>query len=289
MSARKILQYDSNMNFIKEFESQKEASIQTGISVGRIKYARQNNKIVDGYYFLYKNKEEQSYYVKTTCMNCGIEFNCQRYRLENNKHIFCGQKCHGEYIRNNNEKNCTCKICGKMFHRKQSAIEHNKSNVCSKECLKELQKLNMTGQNNHQFGLKGYLNSSWKSDERISHYGYRLIRCVDHPLRDSHGFVFEHRLVAEQYLLTNENSVEIDGKLYLSKEFHVHHIDFDKLNNKVDNLYVLPKSIHIKFHNSLKEIIRNDKDGKIISVNKKIYTKEELRILFFDFLKKQKV
>ena len=36
MSARKILQYDSNMNFIKEFESQKEASIQTGISVGRI-------------------------------------------------------------------------------------------------------------------------------------------------------------------------------------------------------------------------------------------------------------
>ena len=45
----------------------------------------------------------------------------------------------------------------------------------------------MQGENNHQFGLKGAKNSSWISDERISYYGYKLIRKLDHPFKNSDG------------------------------------------------------------------------------------------------------
>lgn len=106
----------------------------------------------------------------------------------------------------------------------------------------------MLGKNNHQYGLKGKLNASWKTNEKITHYGYRKIRVLDHPFRDCDDFVFEHRLVAERFLLTEENSIEIDGKHYLKQEYAVHHKDENKLNNSADNLEVMLKGEHVAFH-----------------------------------------
>lgn len=106
----------------------------------------------------------------------------------------------------------------------------------------------MRGENNHQYGLKGYKNASWKSDTKISSYGYRLVRCLDHPMRNIDDFVFEHRLVAEAYLLTPETSIIIDGKSYLSPDYVVHHIDGDRLNNDVSNLRIMTLSEHCRLH-----------------------------------------
>lgn len=116
-----------------------------------------------------------------------------------------------------------------------------------------------SGENNSQYGLKGYLNPSWKSDERISSYGYKLIRRLDHPFANCDGFVFEHRLIAEEFLLTDECSVEVDGKRYLSPEYCVHHIDHNKLNNSVDNLIVMKKGEHVSLHNKMTDRQRNSK------------------------------
>ena len=88
----------------------------------------------------------------------------------------------------------------------------------------------------------------WKSDKKESPYGYILVRFPDHPFANCDGFVFEHRLVAEKYLLTNENSVEVDGIRYLKKEFDVHHKDHNKKNNDPDNLMILTRSEHMKLH-----------------------------------------
>lgn len=115
----------------------------------------------------------------------------------------------------------------------------------------------MTGANNHQFGLLGSLNASWGKDYKITNYGYKKIRCLKRPFHDIDGFVFEHRLVAEQYLLTDENSIEIDGVKYLKKEYSVHHIDKNKLNNDVSNLIVLPKGEHCSMHNQSRQTPRN--------------------------------
>jgi len=119
------------------------------------------------------------------------------------------------------------------------------------------------GKNNPQYGLKGNLNTSWKSDKRISH-GYKLIRCPNHPFKNDDDFVFEHRLVAEKYLLNKENSVEINGIKYLLPKYEVHHKDFNKLNNDVNNLLVLTKSEHRRLHNLINPRKRDINNARFI-------------------------
>lgn len=106
----------------------------------------------------------------------------------------------------------------------------------------------MSGENNHQYGIRGNKNASWKSDRKISVYGYVLIRQPEHPFANVDGFVFEHRLVVEQYLLTEENSVEIDGKRYLRPDLVIHHIDHNRQNNIPENLRVMTRSEHARLH-----------------------------------------
>jgi len=77
----------------------------------------------------------------------------------------------------------------------------------------------------------------------------RLIKgylCIYHP--DSKhafergkqkGFVYEHLLVLEQ------------SGIDIPEGFEVHHLNFDKLDNRLSNLIVLSKSDHTKLHNWL--------------------------------------
>ena len=50
----------------------------------------------------------------------------------------------------------------------------------------------------------------------------------------------------------------------LKKDFVVHHIDFDRNNNDIMNLVMLPKTLHQKYHNLLQKIDSQWKCGKII-------------------------
>ena len=160
--------------------------------------------------------------------------------------------------------NCTCPTCGKRFHLKPYSVKRAKRHFCSKECFYKEKHNDMAGENNHQYGLKGSKNASWKSDRRLSKYGYWQIRCLDHPFRDDDDLVFEHRLVAEKYLLTDENSTEVDGKRYLSKDYVVHHIDFNRLNNSPDNLIVMKKGDHQRLHTMLNPMERDKKTGRFV-------------------------
>ena len=74
---------------------------------------------------------------------------------------------------------------------------------------------------------------------------------IEHPFADSRGFVCEHRLIAEKYLLNNNNAIIIDGKKYLSSSFVVHHIDFNRLNNNKENLMVMKANDHKTMHRKL--------------------------------------
>ena len=85
----------------------------------------------------------------------------------------------------------------------------------------------------------------------------------EHPFCNIDGFVFEHRLVVEEHWLTPFNSVEINGKLYLSPEYEIHHINGDKLDNSPENLFVLTKSFHITVHN-LENPRPRDERGRFI-------------------------
>jgi len=93
---------------------------------------------------------------------------------------------------------------------------------------------------------KGKDNINWKGGKTISSQGYVYIYKPYHPFCDKHGYIFEHRLVMEKKL----------GR-YLTKDEAIHHIDFDKTNNNINNLHLFPnKSKHMRYHEFLKNCVR---------------------------------
>jgi hypothetical protein len=91
-------------------------------------------------------------------------------------------------------------------------------------------------------GQEGKRNGRWKGGRRINHDGYIQICSPNHPYRDARGYVFEHRLVMEKKL----------GR-YLTAEEVVHHKDYDRKDNRIENLVLFPnQKAHIAWH------IRND-------------------------------
>lgn len=112
------------------------------------------------------------------------------------------------------------------------------------------------GNLNHQYGLKGELNSSFKSDIYTSNYGYVLLRCFTHPFKTKNDYVFAHRLIIEEHLRISGNMnklINIDGQFILPKNIEVHHIDESRANNSISNLIALTRSEHLKIHNKIKK------------------------------------
>lgn len=143
-----------------------------------------------------------------------------------------------------------CEVCGAEMYIKQSHLKRRKT--CSKECDGERKKSIYKGENNPNYGNRGANNPMFKGDRRISKYGYYELYRPDHPNAKKDGWIFEHRLIMSEYL----------GRPLAEYE-HVHHIDENKLNNDFNNLKVMSMSEHIKYHNSKKELVR-DELGRII-------------------------
>lgn len=243
---KKVIKKNSKNNIVNIYNSVQECIEIENIKEWKLRTICKNHELYNNHYYEYE--EIKPAYVKTKCTYCGTEFECQRWRIEKRKNIFCSKKCENEFKISNRINNKICLVCGKAFHSKPS----QDSKYCSIKCHAIAKQTYMLSSNNHQFGLKGRKNASWKSDEKISYYGYKLIRKLNHPFKNEEDFVFEHRLVAEKYLLTDECSVEIDGHIYLNPQFVVHHIDFDRLNNDVNNLIIMERGEHIALHKKLK-------------------------------------
>lgn len=78
---------------------------------------------------------------------------------------------------------------------------------------------------------------NWKGGRTVTSHGYVLVKAPDHPDADTRGYVYEHRLVAEQKL----------GRRIDSDE-HVHHKNGDKQDNRPENLVVLHETEHRSEH-----------------------------------------
>jgi len=83
---------------------------------------------------------------------------------------------------------------------------------------------------NHRVGAG---NGGWKGGVFINPKGYRYLRMAGHPNVQSNGYVPEHRFVMEQHL----------GRL-LGRFEHVHHINGNKSDNRVENLELVNAQTH---------------------------------------------
>jgi hypothetical protein len=75
---------------------------------------------------------------------------------------------------------------------------------------------------------------------RLTSNGYIQTRVNNHPHSYGHGYVLEHRLVIEKDL----------GR-YLNADEHIHHINGDRQDNRIENLQLVTLAEHRKIHNTI--------------------------------------
>jgi hypothetical protein len=133
----------------------------------------------------------------------------------------------------------TCKVCGKKFNKALSQYRAdlkkcNAGKFCSLSCLYK------SDERKANLGKMGKNSSGWKGG-RIYERGYRLVVANDHPNGILKGsgkkYIREHRLIIEKYI----------GR-YLTKDEHVHHINGDIQDNRIENLQLMTASEHNSYH-----------------------------------------
>ncbi len=117
------------------------------------------------------------------------------------------------------KKNCLA--CKKEFF---IPYKFRNARFCSRKCAWKFQ----VGKNSHL----------WKGGKRKHTSGYVLIHKPNHPFCDSHGCVFEHRLIIEKHL-----------RRYLKPKETPHHINEIKDDNRIKNFIVFKsRGYHTAFH-----------------------------------------
>jgi len=205
------------------------------------------------------------------CDNCKKPFDVTPSRLKSTN-ICCSRECAAEFKKAQVVPNTQCAYCKKRYYLKPSHLSKIDSPCCSRECSAMIRKSLFKGENNHQYGLKGELNSSFISDIKVSSYGYILVRNNIHPLTMSDGYMFFHRLIMEEFLRSTgqyKYLTIVDGIDVLTNEYIVHHKDENKLNNTLDNLEIMSLSEHTQLHSKEAYLLRQiDALGRLTSSGK---------------------
>lgn len=130
---------------------------------------------------------------------------------------------------------CICPECGVEFEQFQSRVKQGVTR-CSNKCRGK--------------SMTGLKNKFYKPDGFINNWGYRMVSVNGRR-------TYEHIFVIEQHI----------GRR-LEKGEEVHHVNRNKLDNRIENLQLLTTLEHKKFH-------RNIKTGKFITNSRFIETKED--------------
>lgn len=138
-----------------------------------------------------------------------------------------------------------CIRCNSIFTKKTntSRNDFNKQKFCNISCFRKSLSENL-------FKKRGKNSIFWKGGIQY-HKGYKYVYAPDHPYRARELYVGEHRLVVEEHI----------GRFIKKSEF-VHHINGDRLDNRIENLYLCKDgkehtAIHRQMDELMFELIKN--------------------------------
>lgn len=196
---------------------------------------------------------------KYTCLICNTEFMRRGKKIAK----YCSFKC---YYKSKEGVKRPPDVCKKISqnHARLFLGKHHTDET--KEKISKNRSGKHTGKDHHSYnggitqGLeqtcifcgKKYIAKSWSrkycshecyssncEGRHLSYSGYIMILKWEHPFKDKHGYVPEHRLIVEGIL-----------KRYLTKKETIHHIDENRSNNHPSNLYLFnSRGEHTSYHN----------------------------------------
>jgi len=192
--------------------------------------------------------------VHLECQECGKSFKVPPVRKDTAK--YCSRECANGH-RNDKRKLprtvIRCKFCGKRFEEHQ--CHANRRTYCSNEC----RFLDPDYKEGQRERVSGASNAMWTGGVVKRQDGYLYEKCKGHPL-GARDYVLQHRLIMEANLRReypkSEYLIKIDGELYLSPEYVVHHKNEIRTDNELKNLQVLANSEHTELHNRLRRLAK---------------------------------
>jgi hypothetical protein len=145
------------------------------------------------------------------CIQCKKEFYVKPFWIKKGKGKYCSLNC--KYLGSRKGSYVKCSICQKEVYRKQNKYEHSKSGkfFCGKSC--------QTKWRNQEF--IGPKHANWKNGR----YSYRS--------------VLGRNKIVQMCILCKATDKRI---------LSIHHIDQNRLNNKVSNLAWLCYNCHFLVH-----------------------------------------
>lgn len=180
-----------------------------------------------------------------SCVVCGTEFRVPPSRAAVAK--ACSHECAVKVRAKSIERKVEllCNGCGEPFE--VPRCHASRRSFCSRACMEASPSIR-----DLKASRIGTQNPSWKGGRSVRSDRYIYATGREHPFAAANGMVLEHRLVMERWLRENEPDhpalVSIDGQLYLSPEYEVHHRDLSRSNNAIDNLQCLTKAEHRAVH-----------------------------------------
>lgn len=151
--------------------------------------------------------------VKKICGQCNIHFTTNDKRI-----VYCSREC----WRKSRLKPYTCKQCGVVYPNRGGS-----KSFCSTSCYGEYRKIHYSREN----------HNSWKGGITYTN-GYKYIYKPEHPNCNHVGYVMEHRIVMENKI----------GRIIDKQKEVVHHINGNKLDNRIENLVLLNRREHFFIH-----------------------------------------
>ena len=139
-----------------------------------------------------------------------------------------------------------CLDCKNTFFINKYRAEKGKGEFCSKKCYDSYQR--KYPHTKKLTGVYGKKHPRWKGGKYISKFGYVYIYKPEYAT-NPRGYIKEHRYLVEQKIGRRLREDEV-----------IHHVNGDKLDNRLENLEIINPAEHFKKYHGKDWKKRVDKD-----------------------------